>query len=460
MVTFLISTFVPGDPVEVMLKKENSVWESKNSYEKAYKERRHTLYLDLPVFYFSLSNKTFSDTLHRIPNKFIRKNLERLAYKYGNWENVSSYYTSWRELVTATDHEKVLIEIKEKVLELGTIYQEESIKTTLEDITETFKNEPSEKIRMRLNLLESAFEMMRKNPKIINRYIPKLVIHGFSNQYHIWLFGDKPWFGTNSEKKEREGIMRGDFGISYTNGKPITKAILEALPWTLLISIASIILAYLIAVPLGVLSAARKHSFGDRVIGIVVLIFYSLPEFWIACLLITFLCGGDYLDWFPAFGVSSVSETASVFHRFFDTAHHLFLPVLCCTYPTVAFIVRQTRNSMINTLNQDYIRTANAKGLNEQYVLWKHAFKNASLPIITLFASVFPLVVMGSFITEFIFTIPGVGKLSYDALMTRNYPVIFSVTLLISFFTLVGSLVADILYALIDPRISFSKTKR
>jgi peptide/nickel transport system permease protein len=174
-------------------------------------------------------------------------------------------------------------------------------------------------------------------------------------------------------------------------------------------------------------------------------------------LLILFFGGGDFLGWFPAYGVGEVDSSMNLFQVIGTRAYHLVLPMICFTYGGLAFLYRQMRGAMITTLSQDYIRTARAKGLEEKEVLWKHGFKNSLLPIITLFASVFPLAISGSIVIEIIFSIPGMGKLAYEALVARNYPIVYTVVMFSAILTLIGYLVADILYAVVDPRISYNK---
>lgn len=227
--------------------------------------------------------------------------------------------------------------------------------------------------------------------------------------------------------------------------------------WTLILSFISILLTYLIAVPLGITSAANKGSVKDQSITTSLFVLYSLPNFWVATLLIMFLGGGDFLDIFPANGVGQITEGMSFFEKLWTRAHHLVLPIICFTYGSLAFLSRQMRGAMINTLGQDYIRTARAKGLDEDTVLWKHALKNSLLPIITLFANVFPLLISGALVLEFKFTIPGMGKTAYEALLARNYPIVYTIVMFSAILTLVGFLVADILYAVVDPRIKFDK---
>lgn len=193
----------------------------------------------------------------------------------------------------------------------------------------------------------------------------------------------------------------------------------------------------------------------DQMLTTILFILYSIPSFWVATLAIVFLCGGDYFDIFPPYGVGGEGDTA--WAKFTDRAYHLFLPLLCMTYGSFAYLSRQMRGGMINVLNQDYIRTARAKGLPENKVVWKHAIRNSLLPIITIFASVFPAMISGSIALEIIFSIPGMGKTAYEAVVARNYPIVYTVMMFSTILTLVGYLVSDILYAIVDPRISYSK---
>ena len=218
-------------------------------------------------------------------------------------------------------------------------------------------------------------------------------------------------------------------------------------------------MTYLISIPIGVFSAVKRDTLADRIVTTTLFILYSLPTFWVATMLIFFFGGGDYWDIFPASGVQDTMHSPDwpLWKRIADWAYHLILPVFCYTYGSFAFLSRQMRVGMLEVLNQDFIRTARAKGLSERKVIWKHAFRNSLIPIITLFAAIFPAMVGGSVILETIFSIPGMGFLSYNAIIARDYPVIVAVFTLAGVLTLVGILVADILYAVVDPRISYTK---
>ncbi|MEM7102297.1 MAG: ABC transporter permease subunit [Bacteroidota bacterium] len=252
------------------------------------------------------------------------------------------------------------------------------------------------------------------------------------------------------------GFLRFDFGKSYEDKRPIREKIGDYIFWTMLISTISIILTYLISVPLGVFSARRKGSRADGVVTTILFILYSLPSFWVATLLIIFFCQPDYLNWFPPYGLGEVTSETPFFQKIGIRAYHLILPLFCWTYGGLAFLSRQMRGGMLSVLRQDYVRTARAKGLEEKKVIWKHAFRNSLLPIITLFANIFPLMISGAIVIEIIFTIPGMGRLLFEAIKYPDDPMVFTIVMMAALLTMIGYLIADILYAVVDPRITFN----
>jgi len=251
-------------------------------------------------------------------------------------------------------------------------------------------------------------------------------------------------------------IVTFNFGESYKDHRPVMEILLERIPISLQLSLSSIFLVYLLAVPIGVYSAYRQKGLLDRIITLLLFILYSLPNFWVAMMLILFLGGGRFLDWFPVYGLNSEAADAfGVWRWLLDRLWHLVLPITCLTYGGLAFLSRQQRGAMLEVIRQDYIRTARAKGLSEKLVVFKHALRNSLIPIITLSAALFPAMLGGSVIVESIFSIPGMGKLGFEAILARDYPVIMAIATISAFLTLVGILVADIVYTLVDPRISF-----
>jgi len=250
-----------------------------------------------------------------------------------------------------------------------------------------------------------------------------------------------------------------EFGRSFQDNRPVLEKIAERLPITLAMNLFAVLIAYGIAIPLGVYSAIHSGTALDRFLTFLLFALYSLPSFWVAMLAVTFLCNPEYLALFPTGGIRSIfhSEQWSLWQRIVDYAWHLTLPMLVYTYASFAFISRQMRSALLEVLRQDYIRTAYAKGLPGRVVIWKHAVRNSLIPIVTLLAGILPALIGGSVIVETIFSIPGMGELSFRALVARDYPVIMAVFTLSAVLTLVGILLADILYAVVDPRISFAR---
>lgn len=249
-----------------------------------------------------------------------------------------------------------------------------------------------------------------------------------------------------------------DFGDSYKDHRPVWEKIKDALPVTLLLNAISIILIYLISVPLGVYSAMRPRSKMDKILTLAQFVLYSLPSFWVAMMLIIYLGGGEYLDLFPVAGI--ISEGASSlpwWGRVGNVAWHLVLPVVVLTYGGFAFLSRFSRAQLLEVIRQDYIRTARAKGLSEATVIFKHALRNSLIPFITLSATLLPAMLGGSVVVEQIFSIPGMGQLGFEAVLSRDYPTVMAITTIDAFLTLVSLLISDLLYVVVDPRISFEK---
>ncbi|NIP29333.1 MAG: ABC transporter permease subunit [Candidatus Dadabacteria bacterium] len=253
-------------------------------------------------------------------------------------------------------------------------------------------------------------------------------------------------------------IVTLDFGNSYKDHRPVIDKIMERLPITITLSFLSIFFTYLISIPIGAYSALKQWSLSERVITFVLFVLYSVPSFWMAIILIYFLGGGDYWDIFPIYGIHSQGyENFSFFKKFIDFMWHITLPVFCLTYASFASLSRFQKGSLLEVLREDFIRTAYAKGLDSRVVLYKHALRNSVIPIVTIMASILPSLIGGSVIIETIFSIPGIGKLGFEAILSRDYPIIMAIATISAFLTLIGILVSDLAYSVIDPRINFEK---
>lgn len=247
-------------------------------------------------------------------------------------------------------------------------------------------------------------------------------------------------------------LVKMDFGESFVDGRKVIDKILERIPVTLGINLLSIILILLVAIPIGVMSAVRQYSLFDKVSTVFVFVGFSTPTFWLALLLMILF--GVYLGWLPISGISSVDTSGmTYFERTVDVIKHLILPVGLSAFAGTAGMSRYSRSSMLEVIRQDYIRTARAKGLRERQVIMGHAFRNALMPIVTIIGLSVPALIGGSVIFETIFAIPGMGQLFYSSTLARDYPTIMGILVIGATLTLLGNLLADISYALVDPRI-------
>jgi peptide/nickel transport system permease protein len=247
-----------------------------------------------------------------------------------------------------------------------------------------------------------------------------------------------------------------DLGTSFSSDRrPVVEKIRERIPITVLLNVLSLILILMVAIPIGVLSAVHQNSLFDRLTSVFVFVGFAVPTFWLALLLMILF--GIHLGWMPISGLRSLNyEYMPPWTAFWDLVKHLVLPVFLSAFGGLAGFSRFMRANMLEVIRQDYITTARAKGLSERVVIYKHALRNALLPVITILGLSVPGFIGGSVIFETIFAIPGMGQLFYAAVMSRDYPVVMGILYIGAILTLFGNLIADISYALADPRIRVS----
>ncbi len=248
-------------------------------------------------------------------------------------------------------------------------------------------------------------------------------------------------------------LVQLDFGNSFAqDNRPVFEKITERLPVTILLNLLSLLVILAVALPLGVISAIRRNSFFDRASTVLVFVGFAMPSFWLALLMMDWF--GVRLGLLPVSGLKSLGYEYLTFSgQLFDRISHLILPVFIAAIGGLAGFSRYMRSNMLDVVRQDYIMTARAKGLPERTVIYKHALRNALLPVITILGLSLPGLIGGSVIFETIFAIPGMGKLFYDGVMMRDYPLIMGVLVIGAVLTLAGNLLADVSYALADPRI-------
>ena len=398
LLAFVLRQTAPGDPVQQLLDAMGTQYSNEQAMQQEYMRYSRMLGLDKPVFYFSVQPQSLPDTIQAVQPLAHRNWLRQMARQYGNREALENLFSTLRK---------------------------QAVPFSAWPQPNRQKNIPP--------LVQKAWQNLEQQPQSWRRFIPAFRWFGFDNQYHHWL----------------SKVLTGDFGVSYQNGEPVSARIWNALRWTLSISLTAIFLAYFLSIPLGMYAAVGKRLWLRKTIETGLFFLYTLPVFWIGSLLVMFFATPEYgMHWFPIFGVSANLSYVSTGH----IIACLVLPIFCLVYPSLAVIARQLQGSLRTEWGKGYIRTARAKGLTENRILWRHALPNASFPLITLFAGVFPAAVSGALLVEIIFNIPGMGKLTIQAITARDWPVVYAVFLLSGFMTVLGLWTSEGLYRWIDPR--------
>jgi peptide/nickel transport system permease protein len=264
---------------------------------------------------------------------------------------------------------------------------------------------------------------------------------------------DKPW--PEAYVTWITNVVRLDFGHSISRKQPVARLIRERVAATLLLSASSLLLTYLLSIPLGLRATVRSGHLEERTLSMLLYMFYSLPAFVAALFLQIGLA--VKLGWLPLMGMTSDGYgEMSLGGKVWDIFLHALLPVICFTYGSLAYYSRFIKSNMEEVIRQDYIRTARAKGVPPLRIVLSHAFRNTLIPLVTLLGLTLPTLLSGAVILERIFAWPGMGNLFFEAIGERDYPTIMGLTLMFSLLTLAGQLLADILYAFVDPRVSYS----
>jgi peptide/nickel transport system permease protein len=468
VIGFVLLVNTPGDPVNTILhlsSDDDPLLSSNANVERQRKEWEEKLGLNLPLFYVTMQSNAIPDSLFKITDPKERDIIKVLSVKTGNAEQVLLY----RDALNVF-HSVFLAEIKTIPLEYR-----DSMTSRIQTISNVYLQLKWENSLQKIVFLSSELnsltyctggnlpfdfplqhswaaardlEKAAKLGKVSfeKTILPKIQFHKRS-RFHQWLFGD----GIYSK-----GIIRGDFGISYVTREPINAHIYKSLFWSVLFSGIGILLAYLISIPIGIRSAIYNHTTGEKIITVLLFALYSIPVFFFGTLLQTYLANHQHLYLFEPTGIQPVRGFApgsNWLEKVWQTLPYMVLPIICYTYSSIAFLSRLTKTSVMETLNQPYITTAKAKGLPFKKVIYKHAFRNALIPLVTVFANVFPVLVGGSVFIETIFTIPGMGTEMFNAYFAHNVPVIISIFTLTGIFTVAGFFISDILYTLVDPRI-------
>ena len=278
------------------------------------------------------------------------------------------------------------------------------------------------------------------------RSLPPEMVAAMRREFHL----DEPL--PQQYLRWLRGSVTFDFGRSTVDRRPVRDIVLEKMPNTFQLNLFAFLLAASIGVPVGLWSASRSGRLTERMSAVGFFLLYSLPSFWVALILIQLF--SVRVDWLPLFGMNSDDyPNLGWGAQLADRLEHMVLPVLTLTYAQLAIFARFSKSAVTEVISQDYITAARAKGAGSVAVMWRHAFRNALLPLITLLGLVIPYLMSGSVIVEQIFQWDGVGLLYYNSILARDYPVVMALTVVTAVLTLIASLIADILYAFADPRV-------
>lgn len=434
--TFAMSRFTTADPVKANYA-ENPT---------AYLNEAKMLGLDQPAFYFTFTSAAFPDTLHRVLPLEKRENLENWTRQNGNWAAVARF---WEQVTTDLDPDlkqasgPVLTAFK-SVRQAARLEHLPELFRRLQNGIDTVQNKPLQAILQRqysnITARYNALEQQRQPWKLA---IPAFYWHGAGNQYHRWL----------------SDFISGNPGRSVVTGNPLLAELRPRLAITLMLNGMALLLAYFIGVPLGVFMAQRHQRPFDRWMRGALLFLYAMPIVWLGSLLILLLSRPDIgLGIIDGMNAEPWQISGKPFGQWFrDNAVKFVLPVLTLSLHILAVIAMQMRSGILEVAKQDYIRTAWAKGLTGNQVYWTHAFRNALFPIITIFAQYFPIIFSGSLVIEYLFDFPGMGYKMQQAFANNDYAVLFAMVQFVAFVTIMGSILADVLYAWADPRVRFAK---
>lgn len=441
-----------GDPVVQVFGEENYKSLDPAQQASAYRAHAARLGLEGPVFYFTLSTAAYPDTLWRIFPLDRRERLQKLIGQTGNWPAVDQWDRTISE--AARTVEALPSNLPENGLlrsELNALIQADRLElfdpllARLHAITEKWPAEsvPAwQPVLLRLDSVKQELQTQHL-PGLLQR--PAIHWHGFANQYHHWI----------------SGFVTGDLGLSRRQ-KNVWAELQPSMVLTLMINGLAILLAYLMAIPIGVEMARRKGGWLDRWGKRVLVFIYSMPVFWMGGLLILLFTNTQWLhNAIPSlyFDIQDAWEPdkTSFGSWWGDHASKCVLPILILSLHALAMLAMQMRAGMMGALREDFIRTAKAKGVGEEEVYWVHAFRNALSPIITVFATVLPAVFTGSLVVEALFNFPGIGTKTFEAYLGKDLPLLSAILMLAAVLTIVGSLLADLLYSWADPRVRFAK---
>ncbi len=428
VITFVLTRMPPGDPIYQLYSSQDSpdsdLTLSENQYNMGMKE----LGLDRPLFYVEIVPFHHPDTLYKVPLRE-RGLVHLLLRDYRNWDAIESFRRTLKRYMT-----EVRSQSPERFSTIARLVYGKPITKDLDLAIQTLVTDSPDS-----PILQSYGDLQNSRLGLI-RFLPTIKWRGSNNQFHNWL----------------NNLFRLDFGISRIDARPVATKVGEALSWTLFINIISILLAYLISIPLGMYMGWYHRSRWLTAVRIFLYAIYAVPIFWLATLLVVFFTTSEYGSWtniFQSVGIWQATTGDSFAGLLAQNAGQFVIPILCLTLSITAYVSRQVESSVNEEKTKRYILQTKAKGLGDHSIIWKHLFRNSSFPLITLISGILPASISGSLVLEVICNIPGMGRLLVDAIFGQDWSVVILVVFISSFLTIIGLLLSDILYRIADPRL-------
>jgi peptide/nickel transport system permease protein len=454
--TFVLIRSLPGN--EVLLLQDNNSENNISPFSAAdiTKKRRslaEKLGTDVPVFYMEINRLSMPAEAAYEWNLVKKKTLYRWTLQTGNYKACRRWYEFLEQssalLNYAGDSEKIqraetlLFELSQTADETETRQAFARLSQTL--LSDTLLQKRAGWLSQGSEALEDRFT---KNARWKNN-LPAIRLYSECAFGH-WFFG----------RGKNGGVIRGDFGNSLADGKPIRVSLSEKIGLTVLMSLASLLLTYLISIPLGTWLALYRGHTAEKIINGLLFLGFSLPSFWVASLCIVMLAGGDGLNWFAPYGSGGLSLSMPPGEFFHTLIRHFTLPIFAWTYGGIAFVTQQTKTALGDASDNLYFRAALAHGIPLRSVIWKHLWPNSLRPLITLGANILPGLIGGSVVLETLFSLPGMGEWLYRAYFLRDFPVILAILFWSSLLTLTGYLISDLLLIFTDPKIRQNEWKK
>ncbi len=411
--------------------------------EKVYRAEAVRLNLDRPLFYFAMKPVMFPDTFYKVQYPEAVKVQKKLLLATGDWALVQTYFqtlTAFYEKVAQTENGQVSIFWKQQLQEMANTADLSVVKAACQ-ASDEIREPYIEELRKIEGLL---IRLSYQSPSFFS-WLPFPRWNGFDNQFHLWF----------------SKIIHGDIGISSRDGRPVLDKLKEAIPWTLWVNGLAILLAYMFAMPVGILMAVLPKSRWLRWINNFLLALYALPAFWVGSMLLFQATLPEYgFSFFSISGWSGLQREGGFLSQPIPFLLQLSLPVFCMSYGLAAYLTSYMQSTFSKVLKEPYMLFAKTKGISRTRLYFKHALPNALLPQIVFVAGIIPALITGSVVIEVIFNIPGMGRLFIDSMLSQDFTTVYSFVLLVSVLTAVGLIVSDILLVVTDPRIRLSRENR